>query len=59
MSVEWDRFGSGPWNFSTNAANITAFWLNGTERSRNFEEIYTVGMRGDGDRKFSMALAHD
>ncbi|KAF8577643.1 glycoside hydrolase family 115 protein [Ramaria rubella] len=53
IPVEWSDFGSGPWNFSTNAANITAFWINGTERARGFDEIYTVGMRGDGDLPLS------
>ncbi|KAF8586413.1 glycoside hydrolase family 115 protein [Ramaria rubella] len=53
IPVEWNDFGSGPWNFSTNAANITAFWVNGTERAHGFDEIYTVGMRGDGDLPLS------
>ncbi|KIJ41115.1 glycoside hydrolase family 115 protein [Sphaerobolus stellatus SS14] len=50
---EWNEFGSGPWDFSANAANITQFWINGTKRAKGFEEIYTVGMRGNGDEPLS------
>lgn len=46
---EWNAFGHGAWDFSVNAENITNFWINGTERAKGFEEIYTIGMRGDGD----------
>ncbi|KZS95513.1 hypothetical protein SISNIDRAFT_438997 [Sistotremastrum niveocremeum HHB9708] len=46
---EWNEFGSGPWDFTTNAANITAFWKEGVERAQPYETLYTVGMRGLGD----------
>lgn len=49
ITDEWNRFGQGAWDFSVNADNITKFWMNGTERAKGFEEIYTMGMRGDGD----------
>ena len=50
IPVEWTLFGEGPWNYSTNAAFIYQFWVNGTERAKPYESIYTIGMRGDGDR---------
>ncbi|EJT96994.1 hypothetical protein DACRYDRAFT_59782 [Dacryopinax primogenitus] len=46
---EWNTFGSGPWDFNTNAANITAFWTEGAERAKLYESLYSVGMRGNGD----------
>ena len=49
---EFSLFGKGSWDYSINAANINQFWLEGTERARSFESVYTVGMRGFGDCKF-------
>ncbi|KAF9026544.1 hypothetical protein BDZ89DRAFT_1092397 [Hymenopellis radicata] len=46
---EWYLFGSGPWNYNTNAANLTAFWTVGVERAKNYETVFTIGMRGEGD----------
>nr|GAT50790.1 predicted protein [Mycena chlorophos] len=49
IPVEWTFFGVGPWDYGANPANINAFWLNGTIRSKDYENMWTVGMRGDGD----------
>ena len=49
--VEWSLFGSGPWDYSVNAQNIYNFWLAGAQRAKPYENIFTVGMRGDGDGK--------
>ena len=46
IPLEWDIFGSGPWNYSTNAQNIYNFWVNGTIRAKPYESIFTMGMRG-------------
>lgn len=46
--VEWDLFGSGIWDYESNAENIYAYWVNGTERSKTYENVFTVGMRGAG-----------
>ena len=48
---EFSLFGKGIWDYTTNAANINQFWLEGTERARPFESVYTIGMRGFGDCK--------
>lgn len=40
----------GDWNFTTNAANITEFWTESTQRAKPFETVFTLGMRGNGDR---------
>ena len=47
--VEFSEFGSGPWDYTTNSANINKFWLEGAERAKPFESVYTMGMRGFGD----------
>lgn len=39
----------GPWNYATNKTNIDKFFTQGIERSKSFENIITIGMRGDGD----------
>lgn len=46
--VEWDLFGSGIWDYDSNAQNIYDYWMNGTERSKTYENVFTVGMRGAG-----------
>ncbi|KAF8900166.1 hypothetical protein CPB84DRAFT_1847416 [Gymnopilus junonius] len=51
--VEFSLFGSGPWDYTTNSANINKFWLEGAERARPFESVYTMGMRGFGDLPLS------
>ena len=48
---EFSLFGKGSWDYTTNSANINQFWLEGTERARPFESVYTIGMRGFGDCK--------
>ncbi|KDR78329.1 hypothetical protein GALMADRAFT_138431 [Galerina marginata CBS 339.88] len=50
---EFNIFGKGPWDYTTNSANINQFWLDGTERAKPFESVYTVGMRGFGDLPLS------
>ncbi|KAF8889120.1 hypothetical protein BD779DRAFT_1662212 [Infundibulicybe gibba] len=51
--IEFNLFGSGPWDYTTNAPEIMEYWLNGTERAKPFESVYTIGMRGFGDLPLS------
>jgi hypothetical protein len=46
---EWKRYGSGPWNYDSNAVTLRAFWKKGIENIDSRESIVTIGMRGDGD----------
>ncbi|MEO6849006.1 MAG: glycosyl hydrolase 115 family protein, partial [Mucilaginibacter sp.] len=39
----------GTWDYITNAENLKKFWYDGLERNKNFDNLITVGMRGDGD----------
>jgi hypothetical protein len=43
--------GNGLWSFRTNADAITKYWTAGIQRmvTGGFEDVVTVGMRGDGD----------
>lgn len=53
IPVEWNLFGDGTlWDYSVNADFIYQFWVNGTERAKLYENLYTVGMRGNGDGAF-------
>jgi Glycosyl hydrolase family 67 N-terminus. len=46
---EWKRYGSGLWNYDSNAKTLQQFWRKGIERMDDRESIVTIGMRGDGD----------
>ncbi|MET0466640.1 MAG: glycosyl hydrolase 115 family protein [Chitinophagaceae bacterium] len=39
----------GDWNFVTNEINLRKFFTEGLERNRSFDNLITIGMRGDGD----------
>lgn len=53
----------GKWDYSTNAANLRAFWRGGIERmmskgdGKGYESLVTVGMRGDGDEPMAEGTA--
>ena len=49
---EWDwhlRQQYGNWNFATQEEVMTKFWREGVEQRKNFENIYTIGLRGEND----------
>ncbi len=52
---EWHRHGKGPWNYEANAEGLSTFWRDGIQRNRDFDNMVTIGMRGDGD----MAMSED
>ncbi|WP_426277755.1 glycosyl hydrolase 115 family protein [Chryseobacterium sp. S-02] len=37
------------WDYSKNKKVLDEFWKKGMERSKNWEKLVTIGMRGDGD----------
>lgn len=39
----------GPWDYAVNKENIDKFFREGLERNKNYDNIITIGMRGDGD----------
>lgn len=52
---EWVRAGNPPgsWNYSKNPEALRKFWKEGIRRSKNYENIITLAMRGDGDEPMS------
>src|SRR5690606_26347733 len=66
--AEWDRLpddpsAGGDWNYQTNAANLQKFWRGALERmmekgdGRGYENLLTIGMRGDGDEPMTSSTA--
>lgn len=39
----------GPWDYATNKEHIDQFFREGMERNRSYDNLVTIGMRGDGD----------
>ena len=39
----------GPWDYSVNAERLDKFFREGIERNKAYDNIVTIGMRGDGD----------
>jgi hypothetical protein len=52
---EWGQAGNGrgSWDYSKNADALRRFWNQGIERSKEYEEVVTLAMRGDGDEPMS------
>jgi hypothetical protein len=46
---EWKRHGTGPWDYSKNEEVLQKFWTGGVRENKSYENITTLGMRGDGD----------
>jgi len=50
---EWGNhrkeYGNGEWNYRTNEEGLKKFWENGLERNKDYEQVVTMAMRGDGD----------
>ncbi|AZP03538.1 glycosyl hydrolase 115 family protein [Jeotgalibaca ciconiae] len=46
---DWKKHKKGPWDYHTNRDYLYDFWREGIERSKNYETIINLGMRGDGD----------
>lgn len=56
----------GPWNYAANKENLDKFFTEGVERNKAFDNLITIGMRGDGDvamseegDKENMKILHD
>jgi len=52
---EWERAGNrkGSWDYSKNAEKLREFWKEGLRRTKDYEKVITLGMRGDGDEPMS------
>ena len=54
---EWARHGE--WNYVTNQKVVDNFFREGVRRSKDNEDIITIGMRGDGDTAMGATEGHD
>lgn len=52
---EWTRAGNGPrsWDYTKNESKLREYWTDGLKRTKDYEKIITLGMRGDGDEPMS------
>jgi hypothetical protein len=54
---EWGNhrkeYGNGEWNYHTNKDALLKFWEDGFSRNKNYDNLVTMGMRGDGDEPMS------
>ena len=39
----------GPWDYATNKERVDKFFLEGMQRNKAYDNLVTIGMRGDGD----------
>jgi len=47
---EWHNYPNhGVWNYNTNKDKLYSFWKEGITRNAKYDNLVTVGMRGDGD----------
>jgi len=47
--INKDIKSKGPYDYSQNKDAIYDFWKTGVDRVKNYDELYTMGMRGTGD----------
>lgn len=51
---KYNKYGkSSVWDFNKNEEAITNFWKDGVIRNKPFENVYTLGMRGESDSALS------
>lgn len=48
--AEWDTVGCGSWNYFTNRDTIYQYWKDRVKTNGMYENIYTIGMRGQDDQ---------
>jgi hypothetical protein len=53
---EWSTFGNGNWSWQINKEKIIPFLREGARRAKQYENIFTVGMRGYHDTPLSETI---
>ncbi|WP_110931639.1 glycosyl hydrolase 115 family protein [Paenibacillus bouchesdurhonensis] len=56
---DWKKHKEGPWDYSINEEVLYRFWEEGIRRSRDYESMVTLGMRGDGDEAMGGHLSFE
>jgi hypothetical protein len=56
---EWRRYGKnkGKWDYTKNDSTLREFWKESVKERYQYENIFSVGMRGDGDEPMSRETA--
>ena len=56
---EWRRYGKdkGKWDYTKNDSTLREFWRESVKDRYKYENIFSVGMRGDGDEPMSRETA--
>ena len=56
---EWRRYGKdkGKWDYTKNDSTLREFWKASVKERYKYENIFSVGMRGDGDEPMSRETA--
>lgn len=56
---EWRRYGKdkGKWDYTKNDSTLREFWRESVQQRYKYENIFSVGMRGDGDEPMSRETA--
>lgn len=56
---EWRRYGKdkGKWDYTKNDSTLREFWKESVRERYKYENIFSVGMRGDGDEPMSRETA--
>ncbi|KAL4878462.1 hypothetical protein BJY04DRAFT_229825 [Aspergillus karnatakaensis] len=57
--VEQQRYVEGAWDWRDNRDNIETFFHEGVERAKNWDTLWTMGMRGEGDAASPTLTAGD
>lgn len=52
---EWNTWYQGPWDYATNTENITTYWKYGVQRAQGLDTMFTMSMRGNGDKALAGA----
>ncbi|EMC99548.1 glycoside hydrolase family 115 protein [Baudoinia panamericana UAMH 10762] len=56
---EWNVFGNGPWQWNLNNNSIYPFFVEGAQRTKPYEGVLTMGMRGSGDTALGAGIETD
>ncbi|MCM3627909.1 glycosyl hydrolase 115 family protein [Paenibacillus glycanilyticus] len=54
---DWKKHKQGPWDYSVNEEVLYKFWEEGIRRSAGYENVISLGMRGDGDEAMGGQLS--
>jgi hypothetical protein len=56
---EWRRYGKdkGKWDYTKNDSTLREFWRSSVKERHKYENIFSLGMRGDGDEPMSRETA--